>query len=151
MPDGSFDGHLVEARARGGFHKAVRRRCPWRLGPLDHGGTGPGDPHGVLACYSVLVGRPAETVWNWRKVFGVTKWGMEGSRRLHQGLSEKAGAKLRGKKLPRALVERRLAVCLEMGPCATPPVGATRGGSSTCWKRRRTPSGRPGSDGRLQR
>jgi hypothetical protein len=25
----------------------------------------------------------ATTVWRWRKAFGVTRWGSEGSRRLH--------------------------------------------------------------------
>jgi hypothetical protein len=48
-----------------------------------------------------------ETVWRWRKAFGVSQWSTEGSRRLHQVLSEKGGAKVRGKKLPRALVQRR--------------------------------------------
>src|SRR5262249_8249402 len=51
----------------------------------------------------------ADSVWRWRKAFGVTKWGTAGSRRLHQALSEQGAAKARGKKLPRALVERRVA------------------------------------------
>jgi hypothetical protein len=58
--------------------------------------------------------------WPLFAVFGVTQWGMEGSRRLHQGLSEKASAKLRGKKPPRALVERRLAVRQENGTLRHP-------------------------------
>jgi hypothetical protein len=50
------------------------------------------------------------TVWCWRKAFGVTRLGTEGSRRLHQALSELGGAKVRGKQLPKQLVERRLAI-----------------------------------------
>jgi hypothetical protein len=57
----------------------------------------------------------AETVWRWRKAFGVTPWGTEGSRRLHQSLSEKGGANVRGKKLPRALIKRRLKIRAEHG------------------------------------
>ena len=51
-----------------------------------------------------------ETVWRWRKAFGVSRWGTEGSRRLHQALSERGAAKLRGKRLPKALVKRRLKI-----------------------------------------
>jgi hypothetical protein len=51
-----------------------------------------------------------ETVWRWRKVFGVSRWGTEGSRRLHEAMSERGAAKPRGKKLPKALVKRRLKI-----------------------------------------
>ena len=51
-----------------------------------------------------------ETVWRWRKAFGVSRWGTEGSRRLHEALSESGAAKLRGKKLPKELVKRRIKI-----------------------------------------
>jgi hypothetical protein len=60
------------------------------------------------------------TVWRWRKAFGVAQWGTPGSRRLHQALSELGGAKLRGKRLPRQLVERRLAIRKEKGNLRQP-------------------------------
>ncbi len=34
-------------------------------------------------------------IWSWRRAFGVSQWGREGSRRLHQQTSEKAAAVLR--------------------------------------------------------
>jgi hypothetical protein len=37
------------------------------------------------------------TVWLWRKALGATQWGTEGSRKLHQSLSEKGAAVLRGR------------------------------------------------------
>jgi hypothetical protein len=42
-----------------------------------------------------------ETVWRWRKAFGVTRWGTEGSRRLHQVLSELALVGSLGMQRPR--------------------------------------------------
>src|SRR5438105_3394335 len=45
-------------------------------------------------------GVSANAVWNWRRAFNVGQWDTEGSRRLHQALSENGAAKLRGKKLP---------------------------------------------------
>jgi hypothetical protein len=48
------------------------------------------------------------TVCKWRRAFGVSRWGTEGSQRLHQDLSERGAAKLRGKQLPKALVKRRI-------------------------------------------
>lgn len=53
-------------------------------------------------------GVSTHTVWCWRKSFGVGMWETPGSRRLHQELSERGGAALKGKKLPRALVNRRM-------------------------------------------
>jgi hypothetical protein len=50
-----------------------------------------------------------ETVWRWRKAFGVTRIGTDGSRRLHQVISEAGGAKVRGKKRPRDQVRRQAA------------------------------------------
>jgi hypothetical protein len=60
------------------------------------------------------------TVWRWRKAFGVTQWGSEGSRRLHRALSERGAAKLRGKKLSKKLVERRLAIRRKNGTLHQP-------------------------------
>lgn len=50
------------------------------------------------------------TVCRWRKTFGITQWGTEGSQRLHESLSERGAAQLRGKKLPKALVKRRIEI-----------------------------------------
>jgi hypothetical protein len=60
------------------------------------------------------------TIWRWRKAFGVSRLGTEGSRRLHQVLSESGAAKLRGKRLARGLVERRLAIREENGTLRQP-------------------------------
>ena len=60
-------------------------------------------------------GASTHAVCKWRKAFGVTQWGTEGSRRLHQALSENGAAKLRGKKLPAALVKRRIKIRRERG------------------------------------
>jgi hypothetical protein len=60
------------------------------------------------------------TVWRWRKAFGVSGLGTEGSRRLHQVVSELGGAKLRGKRLPKQLVEQRLTVRKENGTWRQP-------------------------------
>jgi hypothetical protein len=56
-----------------------------------------------------------ETVWRWRKAFGVTQWGTQGSRRLHQALSENGATKLRGKKRPVAAIRRQIKTCRERG------------------------------------
>ena len=61
-----------------------------------------------------------KAIWNWRRAFGVTQWGTEGSRRLHQALGENGAAKLRGKKLPRALVRRRVKIRAERGTLRLP-------------------------------
>src|SRR5262249_51366795 len=61
-----------------------------------------------------------ETVWRWRKAFGVTQWGTEGSRRLHQISSERGAARLRGRKLPKKLVRRRIEIRRELGVLRAP-------------------------------
>ena len=38
-----------------------------------------------------------ETVWRWRKAFGVTQWGTEGSRRLQLRLNRPRSTKSRGR------------------------------------------------------
>jgi hypothetical protein len=50
------------------------------------------------------------TVWRWRKAFGIPRYGTEGSRRLHQDVSERGAAKVLGKKLPKAFVRRRIKI-----------------------------------------
>jgi hypothetical protein len=57
------------------------------------------------------------TVWSWRKAFGISQWGTEGSRRLHQALSETGAAVLRDKPLSSEQVEqrRRRAIKLNLG------------------------------------
>jgi hypothetical protein len=47
------------------------------------------------------------TIWRWRKAFGVTQWGTEGSRQLLEQSSKAGADKSRGKKLPADQVERR--------------------------------------------
>jgi hypothetical protein len=54
-------------------------------------------------------------VWSWRKAFGISQWGTEGSRLLLQQVSEAGAAKQRGRKLPREQVERRRRTALELG------------------------------------
>ena len=66
------------------------------------------------------------TVWKWRRAFGVTQWGTEGSRQLHQALSENGAARLRGKKLSKALVEPLAAV-------SRAPGSRPRGGRVAHW------------------
>jgi hypothetical protein len=47
-------------------------------------------------------------VWSWRKAFGIEQWGTDGSRRLLQ-LSSQAGAnKVRGRKVPAAVLRKRV-------------------------------------------
>jgi hypothetical protein len=45
------------------------------------------------------------TVWCWRRTFGVTQWGTEGSR-LHQELSAAGAAKARENNLPEGMVRQ---------------------------------------------
>jgi hypothetical protein len=45
----------------------------------------------------------------WRRTFGVTQWGTEGSRRLHQELSAAGAEKLRGRQQTDDEKRRRLA------------------------------------------
>jgi hypothetical protein len=53
------------------------------------------------------------TVWNWRKKFGVARWGTEGSRRLHQQVSEAGADEVRGKKRPLAAIQKQIQTCRE--------------------------------------
>ena len=49
----------------------------------------------------------SRAVWNWRKAFGVVKWGTEGSRRLLNALSEAGAEVTRGRRLSSKQVEQR--------------------------------------------
>jgi len=49
------------------------------------------------------------TVWCWRKGFGVGRWGTEGSRQLHHALSEAGTDKVRGKPVPRSVIQKHVA------------------------------------------
>ena len=54
-------------------------------------------------------------VYNWRQALGVTQWGTEGSRRLHEQLIRKAHASLRGRTASADEVRRRIATRKERG------------------------------------
>lgn len=58
-----------------------------------------------------------KAVWNWRRAFGVTQWGTEGSKRLHQATSEAGAAAVRGKPQSVDVVEqrRRIAIARDYG------------------------------------
>src|SRR5262249_46406170 len=60
-------------------------------------------------------GVKAVTVWRWRRAFGVTRLGTEGSRRLHQDKSEAGADKLRGKKRQRAAIQKQMETRRERG------------------------------------
>jgi hypothetical protein len=53
-------------------------------------------------------------VYHWRQALGVEQWGTEGSRRLHQEVSEAGAERTGGKKLPPDQVERRRQTALEL-------------------------------------
>ena len=55
------------------------------------------------------------TVWIWRRKFGVTRWGTEGSRRLHQQVSKAGAAEVRGKKRSLAAIRKQIQTCRERG------------------------------------
>jgi hypothetical protein len=56
-----------------------------------------------------------DTVWRWRKAFGVLRWGTEGSKRLHILNSHTGARKTRGRSLPPEIIEKRLATRLANG------------------------------------
>jgi hypothetical protein len=57
----------------------------------------------------------ADTVWRWRKAFGVLRWGTEGSKRLHILNVQSGARKTRGRPLRHGIVEKRLATRLANG------------------------------------
>jgi hypothetical protein len=63
--------------------------------------------------YRLGVGDAA--VWHWRRAFGISQWGTEGSRRAHRRCSEAGAARLRGQKLSQAEIERCRRTALERG------------------------------------
>jgi hypothetical protein len=60
-----------------------------------------------------------ETVWRWRKFFGVEMWGTEGSKRLHQQLSQVGGDAMRGTTVPPYVIAKRRATRQANGKCWT--------------------------------
>jgi hypothetical protein len=56
-----------------------------------------------------------DTVWRWRKAFGVARWGTKGSKRLHMLDIHSAARKTRGRPLPHEIIEKRLATRLANG------------------------------------
>jgi hypothetical protein len=68
----------------------------------------------------------AAAVWAWRKAFGVSQFGTDGSKRLHEITVAKGAAKTRGKRLAPEQVElrRKNALALNLSrhihPCPKP-------------------------------
>jgi hypothetical protein len=96
-----------------------------------------------------------ETVWRWRKAFGVEgPAGTEGSQRLIQTSADKGAATIRGKKLPPDQVERRRRTAYELNLgqylilARARRKGHGRGRNCACWGRcrmrtwQRRPAGR---------
>jgi hypothetical protein len=68
-----------------------RHRRPRRFRFAHHRGTCAGCADGEQLGAAILFGVGVAAVWAWRKAFGVSRWGTEGSRRLLQQNS-RAGA-----------------------------------------------------------
>jgi hypothetical protein len=80
----------------------------------------------------------SRAVWNWRKAFGVVKWGTEGSRRLHRALSEAGAEVTRGRPLSRKQVEQWQSSInqAELGTVSTARLSRTlvdQEGNSVAW------------------
>jgi hypothetical protein len=60
------------------------------------------------------------TVWCWRRAFGVGRWGTEGSKLLHQEVSERGADAVRGTRQPEETVRRRMQTRRAHG-CPPPP------------------------------
>jgi hypothetical protein len=58
-------------------------------------------------------------VWRWRKALGVTRWGTEGSKLLHQEVSKRGADAIRGRRLSEETVRRRVQTRRERG-CPPP-------------------------------
>jgi hypothetical protein len=65
-------------------------------------------------------GVSTSTVWSWRRAFGVSQWGTEGSKQLHQEVSERAADVIRGTHQSEETVRRRMQKRRERG--CPPPV-----------------------------
>jgi hypothetical protein len=67
-------------------------------------------------------GVSTHAVWRWRKTFGITQWGTDGSRRLHAQVSEAGAARQHGRCWPLEQVERRrqTAIALNLRRCIQP-------------------------------
>jgi hypothetical protein len=64
-------------------------------------------------------GVSTHTVWSWRRAFGVGRWDTEGSKLLHQELSERGAEALRGRRQSEETVCRRVQTRRERG-CPPP-------------------------------
>jgi hypothetical protein len=53
-------------------------------------------------------GLSERTVWSWRKAFGVSQWGTEGSRQLHRELSERGAEATRSKRQSAQHIRQRV-------------------------------------------
>jgi hypothetical protein len=58
----------------------------------------------------------SETVWRWRKLFGVTQWGTPGSKRLQLRSSQAGAKKLRGSVVPKHVIRKRIRTRQMNGP-----------------------------------
>src|SRR5262249_52748135 len=54
-------------------------------------------------------------VWRWRKALGVTHWGTEGSKRLHQEVSERGADAIRGRRPSAETIRKRVQTRRERG------------------------------------
>jgi hypothetical protein len=61
----------------------------------------------------------AGVVWRWRKVLGVACWGTEGSKLLHQQVSRRGGAAIRGRRQSEETIRKRVQTRKERG-CPPP-------------------------------
>src|SRR5262249_33924204 len=98
LPRFGRDGHFLDVGADLVAALLPPRHPRRRFGHARDRGTGPRRPHRVRSGCLPLVGVTPGFVWGWRKALGVTRWGTEGSQRLHQELSERGAAATRGRR-----------------------------------------------------
>ena len=99
--------HLVDGRSHS-LAALSAAALPRRLGTARHRGTGAGDPHGVGAALKRWWGISTRTAWSWRRCFGVSRLGSEGSRILHQEVCENAALSTRGGEIADDVLEQRI-------------------------------------------
>jgi hypothetical protein len=64
-------------------------------------------------------GGSTSTVWSWRRALGVSQWGTEGSKQLHQEVSDQAAEVTRGTRQSEETVRQRMQTRRERG-CPLP-------------------------------
>src|SRR5262249_19163930 len=69
-------------------------------------------------------GVSTHTVWCWRRTFGVGRWDTDGSKLLHQEVSERGADAIRGKRQSEKTVRRRVQTRRERG-CPPPNPSST--------------------------